>query len=220
MRLSAGTVLQARALLFDMDGTLVNSIAAVERTWRGWAARHGLDPRPILAVAHGRRAVETVRRFAPPGLDVEAEAAHLAVVEREQTDGIAAVAGAAALLDALPAGRWALVTSADRALATTRMRLAGLPMPGVVVTAEDVAAGKPDPEGYRAAAAQLGCDASDCIVFEDAEAGLAAGRASGARVVAVATSLEAAALDREDWIADFERFAAVAGDAGLTLTFG
>jgi len=210
MRLGAGTMLEARGLLFDMDGTLVDSVAAVERTWRGWATRHGLDPAPIIEVAHGRRAIETVRMFATGGMDVEAEAARLAEIERGQTEGIREVAGAGALLRSLPRDCWAVVTSADRALATSRLALAGLPMPDVLVAAEDVAAGKPDPEGYRAAAHRLGLSADECIVFEDAAAGIAAGRRSGAAVVVVATTLPSSALAEETWIADFTATTAVA----------
>ncbi len=196
-------MIEARGLLFDMDGTLVDSVAAVERTWRGWAALHSLDPIPILAVAHGRRGIDTVRMFAPEGVDVEAEAARLAEVEREQTEGIRAVPGAAALLRSLPPGSWAVVTSADRALATSRMALAGLPTPDLLITAEDVTTGKPDPQGYRLAAQRLGLAAEDCIVFEDAPAGIAAGRASGAMLVVVATTLPRAELTGEAWIEDF-----------------
>lgn len=196
-------MIEARGLLFDMDGTLVDSVAAVERTWRGWAALHGLDPLPILAVAHGRRGIDTVHMFAPGGVDVEAEAARLAEVERKQTEAIRAVPGAAALLRSLPPGSWAVVTSADRALATSRMALAGLPTPDLLITAEDVTTGKPDPQGYRLAAQRLGLAAEDCIVFEDAPAGIAAGRASGATLVVVATTLPRAELADEAWIEDF-----------------
>lgn len=214
-----GAVIAARGLLFDMDGTLVDSIAAVERTWRGWAALHGLDPAPILAVAHGRRGIDTVRMFAPAGVDVEAEAARLAAVEQEQTEGIRAVPGAALLLRSLPPGSWAVVTSADRALATSRMALAGLPTPDLLITAEDVTAGKPDPQGYRLAARRLGLAAEDCIVFEDAPAGIAAGRASGARLVVVATTLPKAQLVDAAWIGDFSGVAVSRDAGGLRVHF-
>ncbi|MET4697981.1 sugar-phosphatase [Constrictibacter sp. MBR-5] len=198
-----GDVIDARGLLFDMDGTLVDSVAAVERTWRGWAALHCLDPAPILAVAHGRRGIDTVHMFAPEGVDFEVEASRLAEVEREQTEGIRAVPGAGPLLRSLPPGSWAVVTSADRALAVSRLTLAGLPIPDLLITAEDVTAGKPDPQGYRLAARRLGLAAGDCIVFEDAPAGIAAGRASGARLVVVATTLPKAQLVDAAWIGDF-----------------
>ena len=160
-----------------------------------------------------------MRLFAPAGVDVEAEAARLAEVERAQTEGIRAVPGAAALLRSLPPGSWAVVTSADRALATSRMALAGLPTPDLLITAEDVTTGKPDPQGYRLAARRLGCAAEDCIVFEDAPAGIAAGRASGAKLVVVATTLPTAELVEEAWIADFSGVSVSTVDGGLRVHF-
>ncbi|MBE3014679.1 HAD-IA family hydrolase [Microbispora sp. NEAU-D428] len=179
------TSVVAAALLFDMDGTLVDSTAVVERTWRSFATRHGLDLARILAVSHGRRTEETVAEFAPAGVDVEAEAARLSAQEVADTEGIIAVPGAATLLASLPEGSWALVTSAGRALAEARMGAAGLPVPSVVISAEDVTAGKPSPEGYLAAAGRLAAAPEHTVVFEDAEAGLLAARASGARTVVV-----------------------------------
>jgi HAD superfamily hydrolase (TIGR01509 family) len=173
------------ALLFDMDGTLVDSTAVVERTWRSFADRHGLDIARILAVSHGRRTEETVAEFAPAGVDIEAEARRLIAQQVSDTEGIVAVPGAAALLASLPAGSWALVTSAGRALAEARMYAAGLPLPPVVVSADDVTAGKPSPEGYLTAADRLGVAPEQAVVFEDAEAGLLAALASGARTVIV-----------------------------------
>ncbi|GGS44963.1 HAD-IA family hydrolase [Actinokineospora fastidiosa] len=176
---------EVSALLFDMDGTLVDSTAVVERTWRSFAARHRLDPERILAVSHGRRTEETVAEFAPAGVDVRAEALRVIASEVGDTDGIIPVPGAPELLAALPSAGWAVVTSAGRALAEARMAAAGLPMPAVVISADDVRAGKPSPEGYLAAADRLGAAPEDAIVFEDAEAGVRAARASGARTVVV-----------------------------------
>ncbi|SEF67377.1 sugar-phosphatase [Actinacidiphila yanglinensis] len=196
--ISAPTTVAVAAVLFDMDGTLVDSTAVVERTWRAFADRHHLDAERILAVSHGRRTEETVAAFAPPGVDTGAEARRLVAREVVDTEGIVAVPGAAELLASLPEDRWALVTSAGRDLTAARMGAAGLPMPPVVVCADDVSAGKPHPEGYLTAAARLGTAAGRTLVFEDAEAGLLAARASGARTVVVGPYAAAAAagLDR------------------------
>lgn len=202
MRLAAGTRIEAEAVLFDMDGTLVDSTSAVERTWRRWAARHGLDSEAILAVSHGRRGAEVAAEFAPVGTDLACEDAWLREAELTEREGIVPVRGAAALLAALPPKRVAIVTSATRELALVRLALAGLPAPDVMVTAEDVTRGKPDPEGYRAAARRLGMEPGQCLVVEDAPAGLRAGRASGARVLAVATTLRPPELDEWDWTPD------------------
>ena len=202
MRLSAGTVFDVDAVLLDMDGTLVDSTAVVVRLWRSWAARHGVDPEAILAVSHGRRGDEVVAQFAPPGVDREAELQWLAARELVERDDIVAVSGAAALLAALPPDRVAVVTSATRELTAVRMRAAALSVPQILVGADDVLHGKPDPEGYQRAARLLGVDPARCLVVEDAPAGLEAGRAAGARVIAVATTLSHDMLDAWDWIPD------------------
>lgn len=175
----------ARALLLDMDGTLVDSTAVVERTWRRFAARHGLDPAAILAGSHGRRTGETVALHAPPGVDVAAETTRLEAEEVADVEGVVAVPGAAELLAGLPPDRWAVVTSAGRELTARRMAAAGLDLPPAVVTADDVTHGKPSPEGYIAAAGRLGARPGEALVFEDAEAGMRAAEAAGARWVAV-----------------------------------
>ena len=179
------TILTADAVLFDMDGTLIDSSAVVERTWRAFAGRHGLDPDEILATAHGRRTEETVARYLPEGIDVVAETRRIVAEEVADTAGVVAVPRAAELLASLPHRRWAIVTSAGRALARRRMAAAGLPFPPVVITAEDVLAGKPAPEGYLAAADALGVSATATVIFEDAEAGLRSAVASGATTVVV-----------------------------------
>lgn len=173
------------AVLFDMDGTLLDSSAVVERVWRDWSARHGLDAEAVLARSHGRRGRDTAAEFAPPGLDIEAEAEWLNDQEVADIDGIVAIGGVASMLAGLAPGRWAVVTSAGRDLALRRFAAAGLPLPDIMVTAEMVGHGKPDPEGYLLAASLLGVAAGDCLVFEDAPAGIAAGLASGADVVAI-----------------------------------
>ncbi|WP_207478680.1 HAD family hydrolase [Arenibaculum pallidiluteum] len=218
MGILSGTSFRAQAVLFDMDGTLVDSTAAVERTWRGWAARHGLDPDAILQVAHGRRTIETVRMFAPPGLDLDRECLELDAATSGDTDGVVPIKGAPELLAALPAGRWAIVTSAGRAMAETRLRSVGLAVPEVLVAAEDVSSGKPDPEGYRQAARRLGFDPRDAVVFEDAPAGLEAGHAAGARVIALATTLRPAELDGQDWLHDLSALTVRLDGDGLEFT--
>lgn len=182
------------AFLFDMDGTLVNSMAVVDRVWRAWAARHGIETDPLMAALHGVRAIETIRRFAPAGVDAEAETAELTQAEIDDIEGLAEIGGAAAFLAAIPAGRWALVTSAPRALALRRLEAAGIPLPNVVITAEDVAHGKPAPDCFLAAADRLGVAIGDCLVWEDSPAGLAAADAAGAAAIVI-TETHHAPLD-------------------------
>jgi sugar-phosphatase len=174
-----------RAFLFDMDGTVLNSIAAAERIWTIWALRHGVDVETFLPTIHGVRAIDTITRLALPGVDAEAEAAWITEAEIEDVEGIVEVAGAASFLKSLPANQWAIVTSAPRALALRRMAAAGIPEPGVMITAEDVDAGKPDPAGYRLAARRLGVEPTDCLIFEDADVGIRAGEAAGANVMVI-----------------------------------
>jgi len=202
MQLLTGTTFDVDAVLLDMDGTLVDSTAVVVRLWRTWAARHGVDPEAILAVSHGRRGDDVLAEFAPAGVDQEAELKWLAARALVERDGIVAFPGAAALLAALPADRIAVVTSADRELTAARMQAAALSVPRILVGADDVARGKPDPEGYQRAASLLGVDPARCLVVEDASAGLEAGRAAGARVIAVATTLSRDVLEVWDWIPD------------------
>jgi sugar-phosphatase len=175
------------AVLFDMDGTIVDSRAIVERMWLLWAAQHNLDPKPILAVAHGRRTLETMQLVAPELATLD-EAARLDALEEQQEGGETAVPGAADLLAALPPDRWAVVTSAPYHLARRRIGSVGLPLPGVLVGAYEVKMGKPDPEGYVLAARHLGVEVSRTVVFEDTPAGVAAGRAAGARVIGLTTT--------------------------------
>lgn len=204
MRVLNGHTMDVSAVLFDMDGTLVDSTAAVERVWRRWAARHGLDFPALLAVSHGRRAADTIARFAPPGADHAEENRWMLEAEMVEQQGIVPIPGAQRLLASLPRGRVAVVTSAARELALLRLRLAGLVVPSLVIAAEDVTAGKPDPQGYLQAARQLGVAPEACLVVEDAPAGLEAGRAAGGRVLALATTLTGAELDGWDWVPDLE----------------
>jgi sugar-phosphatase len=179
--------IRCRAILFDMDGTLVDSTACVERVWREWAIRRGVDVQALMAVAHGRQNPDVLRLVAPH-LDAEAESAALIEEEERCRDGITAVAGAAQLLSALPADRWAIVTSAWQRLAEIRLACARLPLPPVLVTADDTPRSKPHPDGYLEAAARLGADPADCLVIEDAHAGIEAGRAAGMTVLGIATT--------------------------------
>jgi mannitol-1-/sugar-/sorbitol-6-phosphatase len=190
--------IRCAAVLFDLDGVLMDSGAAVERAWTRWAAGHGLDVAVVLAEAHGRRTQDTIRAVAP-WLDVEAETRGLEAGESDDTDGVVALPGAASLLESLPAERWAVATSGSRRLATTRLAHGGLPLPRVLVTAEDVERGKPDPQPYLAAAAALGVEPSRCLVVEDAPAGIAAGKAAGAAVLAVTTTFAASELGAADY---------------------
>ncbi|MFD7884121.1 HAD-IA family hydrolase [Streptomyces bauhiniae] len=181
------TVLTARALLLDMDGTLVNSDAVVERIWRRWAAAQGLDGDEVMSVVHGRQGHASMALLLPerPVEENLADNARMLAEETADMDGVIEVPGATAFLAALTGAPHALVTSADVALSTARMAAAGLPLPEVRVTAESVGASKPDPEGFLKGAAELGIDPADCVVFEDSGAGIAAGRAAGMRVVGV-----------------------------------
>jgi sugar-phosphatase len=174
------------AILSDLDGVLVDSGDSIERTWSRWARSHGIDPAALAGRFHGVPSVQVIRGVAPH-LDAAAEAA---AVEQMEIDNPAATAlpGAAELLDGAAGLPVAIVTSCTDALAHARLADAGLPVPRVMVTADHVRAGKPDPEGYRAAAAALGADPSACLVLEDAPAGIAAGRAAGATVIAIATT--------------------------------
>jgi mannitol-1-/sugar-/sorbitol-6-phosphatase len=176
-----------RAILFDLDGVLVDSAAYVEEQWRRWAAAKGLLAEPFLRVCHGRRAVETIR-LAAPHLDAEAEVAAFQPDDDENTAPITPIEGAARLLESLPVGSWAVATSGSRPAATDRLRGAGLPSPSVLICAEDVARGKPSPDVYLMAAASLGVDPSECVVIEDAPAGVQAARAAGMAVVALTTT--------------------------------
>ncbi|TIP27440.1 MAG: HAD family hydrolase [Mesorhizobium sp.] len=176
------------ALLFDMDGTVVNSIAAAERVWADWARRQDLDVAAFLPTIHGVRAVETIARLALPGVDPMREAEALLQAEMADIDGILPIAGAAAFLASLPAERWAIVTSAPRELALLRIAAAGIPLPAILVAAGDVSCGKPAPDCFRLAAERLGVDARDCLVFEDAPAGIAAAEAAGAAVVVISAT--------------------------------
>ncbi len=175
------------AVLFDLDGVLVDSRAAVERQWKRWAEEHGLDSRLVIPIAHGRPTIDTIAILAPH-LDKTAEARQMEQREIEDTGGVRAIPGAAELLAGIPAERWAVVTSGTRALATARLRHVGLPSPKHLVPADEVLHGKPDPEPYIKAAKLLGVSARECVVIEDSPFGIEAGKSAGAAVLAVPTT--------------------------------
>jgi sugar-phosphatase len=178
----AGTVLSCRGVLFDCDGVLVDSLASVASAWGRWAGGLGLDPEAVSSLVHGRRSVDTVALLVPE----PQRARQLALIDRYEIEDAAtvrAIAGAAALLESLSGAPWAVVTSGRTELARARLRAAGLPYPAQIVTADDVAQGKPDPEGYRTAAARLGIAPSETVVVEDQPVGIRAARAAGAGAV-------------------------------------
>jgi sugar-phosphatase len=177
---------ECSAILFDLDGVLVDSAAYVEQQWRRWASAKGLRAEPFLRVCHGRRAVETIR-IAAPHLDAEAEVAALAPAE-ESGEGIGPLAGAARLLETLPESSWGVVTSGPRPAAAARLLQAGLPMPSVLICAEDVRRGKPSPDAFLLGASGLDVAPADCLVIEDAPAGVQAARAAGMPVIALTTT--------------------------------
>jgi mannitol-1-/sugar-/sorbitol-6-phosphatase len=188
------------AVLFDLDGVLMDSRVCVERHWTRWANGHGIDVALVLAEAHGRRTTDTILAVAP-SLDIAAEARLLEEAETVDFDGVTTLPGAARLLAALPRGSWAVVTSGTRALATGRLAYGGLPVPVQLITADDVEHGKPDPQPYLAGAAALRIDPAQCLVVEDAPAGIEAGKAAGMTVLALATTFEAGALGAADYVA-------------------
>lgn len=193
--------LHCHAIIFDLDGVLVDSNPIVERHWKRWAEHHRLPYDPIARTHHGRPTVEIIRQVAPH-LDAEAEARAKETAEADDTDGLTAYDGAADLLAGLPTGRWGIATSGTRRTASFRLRYVGLIEPAILVTADDVARGKPAPDPYLLAAERLGVEPGDCMVVEDAPAGVAAARAAGARVIGVASTSAAAALADADAVAD------------------
>jgi sugar-phosphatase len=189
----------ARAILFDLDGVLVDSTGSVGRVWRAWAERHGLNAEQVIRAAHGRRSIETIRACAP-WLDAGAENEVVEQTEIDDTRDLAVIAGAGRLLAILPVERWAVVTSGTRALATSRLRAAGLPIPDALVTANEVTNGKPSPEPYLKGAESLGYAAADCLVIEDTPPGIESAHAAGMKCVALLTTYAAETLTAADAI--------------------
>ena len=204
-----------RAFLFDMDGTLLNSIAAAERVWSIWAQRHGLDVPAFLKTIHGARAIDTITRQALPGIDPEVEAQWITEAEINDVEGVVAIPGAITFLSSLPGDQWALVTSAPRELALRRLQAAGIAPPAVMVTAEDVAVGKPNPACYVLGAQRLGVPVEDCLVFEDATVGIRAGEAAGMDVMVVTSTHHTVMLTEHPTIDGYEQLKAQRDTDGL-----
>jgi len=185
------------AILFDLDGVLCDSTRQVDREWREWAARKGVNGDAVMAIAHGVRTVEVIRRVAPH-LDAEAEAAAIENHEAHDQTGVVVMPGAAGLVKAIPDGRWAVVTSGSRLLAANRLRHCGLPVPEVMVTSDDVVNGKPHPEPYLKGAALLGFSPEECLVIEDAPAGIQSAKAGGMTVIGLASTYQIEKLREAD----------------------
>lgn len=197
------TLIQCGAVLFDMDGVLVDSTPAVARVWTSWALEHGFDPDEVVRKAHGRPSLATIIELLPHG-DHHAENREVERLEIEDIADVVALPGALGLLQAIPEARWTIVTSATRRLAEVRLRAAGLPVPMHLVTASDLQRGKPFPDPYLKGAEILGIAPADCIVAEDAASGVRSGKGAGARVLALrTTSTDAELLSAgADWIAN------------------
>jgi sugar-phosphatase len=186
-------IFSCSAILFDLDGVLVDSTGAVDREWREWARRKGVDGDAIMAIAHGVRTLDVIRRVAPH-LDAEAEVLELESHEANDQEGVFVMPGAAELVRSIPDGRWGVVTSGTQVLARARLPFCGLPVPKVLVTADDVTHGKPHPEPYLKGAELLGFNPSECLVIEDAPAGIQSARAGGLKVIGITSTYAAEAL--------------------------
>lgn len=192
-------IFTAQAILFDLDGVLVDSTPAVERVWRRWAAKHNRDPEYVISMAHGRRSVETIRVVAPE-MNAEEENLKVEQMEIDDKEGIVVIPGAPELLRSLPLDRYTIVTSATPALAIARLGYAGLPVPKRFISADDVMNGKPDPEPYLKGAALLGFAPKDCVVIEDVPAGVQSAKAAGMTAIALSTTYSAGELSAADAI--------------------
>lgn len=197
------TLIQCSAILFDMDGVLVDSTPAVARVWTLWARKHGLNPEEVVRKAHGRPSLDSIRELLPDG-DHDAENREVERLEIEDIGDVVALPGALPLLEAIPQSHWTVVTSATRPLAEVRLRAAGLPIPRHLVTASDLPRGKPFPDAYLKGAAVLRTPPSECLVVEDAASGIRSGKAAGAHVLGLCTTSTAEELCSAgaDWLAD------------------
>jgi len=212
--------ISARAVLLDMDGTLVDSTAVVERLWLAWAEPHGIDPATVLSVVHGRQGHQSMAIMLPErdhSLNLS-ENRDMLAREAGDVDGVVEIAGAAAFLSSLREHAHAIVTSADVRLMTARMEAAGLSVPPLAVTAESVSASKPDPEGFLLGAELVGADPADCVVFEDSGAGIQAAHAAGMRVVGVGPHAPTHSPDYH--VDDLTQVRVVASEHGLDLVIG
>ncbi len=194
------TKIQCAAILFDLDGVLVASQGSVERQWTRWANEYGLDPEQVIRVAHGRPTIETIREFAPPTVDHQAELLKMEQREIADMDLVHVIPGAADLLARIPPDRWTVVTSGTRPLAEARLKYVGLPVPPKMVTASEISRGKPDPEPYLKGAAALRVAPKECVVIEDAPSGIRSGHAAGMRVIAVPTTYSRDAIAEADYV--------------------
>jgi len=224
VRYHASMVITTSALLFDLDGVLVDSTPAITRVWVRWALDHGFDPDKTVREAHGKPSLDSLRELLP---DADHETMNLEMERREIEDleGVVPLAGAVELLNSLPSDRWTIVTSCTRELAEVRVRAARLPQPPTMVTSSEITRGKPDPEPYLTGAAKLGFSPANCIVLEDVPAGIRSGKAAGARVIALRTTATEPELNCEkpDWIVDScaaisAQFDATLGLLRLTIT--
>ncbi|MGW6569309.1 HAD-IA family hydrolase [Streptomyces sp. NPDC054975] len=212
--------IRAEALLFDNDGTLVSSMASVYRCWTRWAVEYGITAETFAAVElHGRPAAEIIADLLPAARVPEALRRIEQLEVEDVPGGVELLPGTKELLSSLPAGRWAVVTSATRPLGEARLREVGIDFP-VLVAADDITRGKPDPEPFLLAAAKLGVDPAACVVFEDAPAGLAAGRAAGMRTVALTTTHDRSELDADIVVTDLSEVSAQATDEGVEIVLG
>jgi sugar-phosphatase len=189
------------AILFDLDGVLIDSTRSVDRQWRAWAREKGINEEKVMAIAHGVRSIEVIRAVAPH-LDAAPEVQWLESHEAEDQSDVTVMPGAAQLICSIPAGRWCVVTSGTRYLASARLRLGGLPVPKVLVTADDVTNGKPHPEPYLKGAELLGFKPADCLVIEDAPAGIRAAHAAGMKAIGLTSTYPAAQLSEADAVVD------------------
>jgi sugar-phosphatase len=204
------------AVLFDLDGVLVDSTRSVERQWRLWAQEHGVDPEKILQIAHGRRTVEVVRLLSPH-LDVEEEVIRIERREADDIDGVEVMPGAATLLAQIPQPRWCVVTSGTTHLATSRLRHAKLPIPNVLVSADKVKEGKPHPEPYLMGARLLGVPPDQCLVIEDAPAGIEAAHAAGMAAIGLTSTFPASELSADAVIGDLRHVMVNTRDGTLEI---
>jgi mannitol-1-/sugar-/sorbitol-6-phosphatase len=196
---SSPVLIPCQGILFDMDGILISSLGAVERSWSKWAEMRGFDPSLARRIAHGRRAIDTIATMCPE-CDSEVELKLIEDLEVEDNDGLTVLPGVCDLLETLPRNRWTVVTSATERLARVRLAAGKIPVPERLVTADHVTSGKPHPEPFLAGAALLGIDPANCVVFEDSAAGAIAGRAAGCTVIATTFSHPPAALEAAHYL--------------------
>jgi sugar-phosphatase len=210
------TSFRCSAILFDLDGVLIDSTRSVDRQWRAWAREQGIDGDKVMAIAHGVRSLEVIRAVAPH-LDAEEEVRRLESREANDQVDVAVMPGAADLIGSIPDGRWAVVTSGTRDLASARLRFGGLRVPNVLVTADDVVKGKPDPEPYLKGAELLGVKPEECLVIEDAPAGIRSARNGGMKVIALASTYPESKLGEADAVAKKLNRIQVSRDGGREL---